>query len=406
LGESSTAVARAGVSSVVSSVVLGGCGDGSVRRHGGGVGVSDVDEGVDGTSDGCKLGERGTDSVVDVFECVGASVHLCENVAGEGGLDRVVVVSSRSGLLLDVCVIVKFDDTHVSLVLGLPGLVRVLKESTSDGTVVVVLHERIPVLDEPIVLVEKSVARVLADLSDPNGLSVLARELVQTVKVLSRVSGPEVRVSGASVTGVGGDDVCLQITDKLVVSRGQIDESDRDGDVSDPLDKSVGSGIVEKVVQLGDDGGAEVVVLDGERELISKLPHEKSGVVTDIVYERSDVLLHLGSGEVEDLCQLGEEGKDDLESMSLASVQEWSVVRSISLVGIAAVCEHEVFGDGVGVVETDDVGASVFDDGEIAIPEVREPAVLVAGSAGVNAAIEKVLVVAGTDRVEVLGVGV
>jgi len=162
-----------------------------------------------------------------------------------------------------VCVVIKFNDTHVSLVLGLPGLVRVLKEGTSDGSVLVVLDDSVPVLREPVVHAEESVARVLADLTDPHGLTVLARELVESVKVLARVTGPEVRVSRASVTSIGGDDVGLQITDELVVSGGQIDKSDRDGDVSDPLDPGVGSGVVEKVIQLGDDGGAEVGSVSG-----------------------------------------------------------------------------------------------------------------------------------------------
>jgi len=203
------------------------------------------------------------------------------------------------------------------------------------------LDESVPVLREPLVHAEKSVTGVLADLADPHGLSVLARELVETVKVLSRVTGPEVRVAGASVTCVGGDNIGLQIADELVVSGGQIDESDGDGDVSDPLDPCVCSGIIEEVIQLGDDAGAEAGVC--EWELISKLPHEKRGVVADIVYERSDVLLHLGGGEVEDLCQLGEKWKDDLKSVCFAGVQERSVVRSVALVGVSAVLEDEIW---------------------------------------------------------------
>jgi len=234
---------------------------------------------------------------------------------------------------------------------------------------------------------------VLADLSDKNGLAGLARQAVETVEVLGSITCPQVGVGGATVASVGGDDVDLELLRQRVVSEGQIDQSDGDGDDSVPLEPGVRSGVVEEVVELSDELGAHVGV--GEGQLVSKLPHEEGGVVSDIVHERSDVGLHDSSREVGQLVLLGKEGEDDLEVVRAAGVHEWDVVRSVALGGVASVAVDQVFGDGVGVIESDHVSTGSGDDGKVTIPEGLEPASLVASSVWVYAAIEEVLIETG-----------
>jgi len=107
----------------------------------------------------------------------------------------------------------------VLLVGGLPHLVVELKESSSNGTVDGVVQQVLPVGSEPVEVVDESVGGVLSNLTNEDGLVVLARQSLHSIEGEVGVgrTRPQVGVSRSSVTSISGEDVDSEISGEVVV---------------------------------------------------------------------------------------------------------------------------------------------------------------------------------------------
>jgi len=214
------------------------------------------------------------------------------------------------------------------LVGGLPHLVRVFKESSSDCSVDNVVQEGLPVADDPIVLGNKSVCRVLANLSNESGLVVGTRQSLHSVKVNIGVrrSSPQVGIIGSSVSSIGGDDINVHVFSESIVCRRIIDESIGDGNDSVPSSQSVVSGVIEEVIEKIDQSGLSSGSKDGK--LVSDLPHQKSAVVSNFIDKVSNIGFQGGDiGHRQDSL-FGIHREDDFESACGSLIHERNVINS------------------------------------------------------------------------------